>query len=139
VSDILTNLVFHHVAVITPDIEMTSTLYQKMGYNSSAIIEDPIQDVQIILLSKDNHPLIELIQPQKETSHGQSLLKKNGVTPYHFCYKTNSINETIKELKNLRFLQITAINPCVAFIDHEVCFMFQKKMGIIELIAKKAQ
>ena len=130
------NLPFHHIGIACYNIEETSQFFIQTGYSLSPAIYDSIQNVNIAFLSKKGNPLIELISPHDETSPVNKNLQKNGVSPYHICYETENLEETIAELKKLKFLLVSRPAAAVAMEKRRVCFLFSKNAGLIELVEK---
>lgn len=81
-------------------------------------------------------PCVELISPKDDTSPVCKNLQKNGVSPYHICYETESLEESIAELKKQKFLMVSKPSPAVAFGGKRVCFLFSKSVGLVELVEK---
>ena len=81
----LKSMKFHHIGVAVKDISATAAVYVTGGYKQSDTIFDPIQNVNICWLTKENMPVVELLEPVDETSPVNKILEKNGVTPYHIC------------------------------------------------------
>tara|TARA_Y100001958_G_C21234723_1_gene560912 strand:+ start:93 stop:491 length:399 start_codon:yes stop_codon:yes gene_type:complete len=127
---------YHHTGVATKDIKLTSAFYKNIAYSQSKIVIDEIQNVKICFLSKKNSPLIELVEPINENSPVNEILKKNGNIPYHFCYEVNNITKAILEMKKLGFIKITNPIPALAFNNRLICFLFNKNVGLIELLEK---
>ena len=128
------NLEFHHVAVATFNIGKSIAKYNELEYTSSEITNDPIQNVNVCFLNKLGHPCIELVEPVDESSPVYQILKKNGTSPYHFCYKVDDIGKTILELKSLKFILLQKPVKARAFNDNKICFMYNKDIGLIELL-----
>lgn len=125
---------FHHIGVATNSITKTSEYYKKAGYNVVDTIYDPIQKVNISFVNKFNHPSIELIEPASELSPVANILKKSGVTPYHFCYEVENIYEAINKLKKDKFIPLSKPVTAVAIENGTVCFLFNKELGLVELL-----
>nr|WP_314779289.1 VOC family protein [uncultured Treponema sp.] len=81
-------------------------------------------------------PMIELIEPIDETSPVYKILQKSGVTPYHICYEVENISDTITELKREKFIPLSKPVEAVAMSNKKVCFLFNKNIGLIELVEK---
>lgn len=128
------NLPFHHIGIACYNIEASAQFYVQDGYTLSPTTYDPIQNVNIAFLSKPDNPLIELISPHDETSPVNKNLQKNGVSPYHICYETADLEETILELKKQKFLVVSRPAVAVAMESRRVCFLFSKDVGLIELV-----
>jgi methylmalonyl-CoA/ethylmalonyl-CoA epimerase len=130
----LTEFIFNHIGIATSSIAATSKYYTEAGYNSTEIIYDPIQQVNICFLNKKGFPTIELIEPASESSPVINIVNKNGVAPYHFCYKVENIDEVISKLKRKNFVPLSKPIPAIAFGNNKICFLYNKDVGLIELV-----
>ena len=128
---------YHHTGVATKDIEITSAFYKNIGYSQSQIVIDEIQNVRICFLSKKNSPLVELVEPINDRSPVNEILKKNGNIPYHFCYEVDGMTEAILEMKKSGFIKIINPVPAKAFNNRLICFLYNKDVGLIELLEKE--
>lgn len=131
-------LKFHHIGVATNNIDATASVYEQGGYHRSASIFDPIQNVKICWLTKKGSPTVELLAPVDEKSPVNKTLEKNGVTPYHCCYEVDNIEDTVAELKKQRYVMVSKPAEAVAFKGSRVCFLFNKNVGLIELVEAPA-
>lgn len=132
-------LLFHHIGVATKDIEATASEYELGGYTRSATVFDPIQNVNICWLTKDGSPTIELLAPANEKSPVNKTIEKNGVAPYHCCYVVDNINDAVDELKKQKYVMVSKPAEAVAFKGSRVCFVFNKNVGLIELVEAPAR
>jgi len=132
----LADFIFHHIGIATPSIKETAGLYIDAGYSMSEIIFDSIQDVNISFLSKDNMPTIELLEPINETSPVLNIIKNSGVTPYHICYAVKDIEDAIKRLKQLKYIPLSSPVNAIAMYNRNICFLFNKDVGLIELVER---
>ena len=132
------SLRFHHIGVAVFDIEATASVYERGGYKRSTIVFDPVQNVNICWLTKENAPIVELLAPVDEKSPINKTLEKNGVTPYHTCYVVESIDEAIDALRKQRYVMVNRPSEAVAFRGSRVCFLFNKSIGLIELVEAPA-
>lgn len=130
---------FHHIGMAVKDIDATASAYELGGYRMSEIIFDPIQNVDICWLTKEDEPIIELLAPVDETSPVCKILEKNGVTPYHCCYVVENIENTIKELRQEKYVLTSKPAEAVAFKGARVAFLFNKHVGLIELVEEPAE
>ena len=72
--------------------------------------------------------------PVDENSPVNRTLDKMGVTPYHCCYSVDDMEGAIARLKKIKFVPlIKAVEAC-AIGGRRVCFLFNKKVGLIELV-----
>jgi methylmalonyl-CoA/ethylmalonyl-CoA epimerase len=130
----LKNLKFDHIGVATNNIEATLLEYQKIGYNlSSKIIDDKEQNVKVCLIEKSGAPKVELIEPLNDKSPILKTIEKSGVGPYHFCYKADKFDELIKELYQEGYM-LTSKKTYSPLFEREVCFLYNVKLGLIELV-----
>lgn len=129
---------FHHIGVAVNDIEATALTYEQGGYKRSDSIFDPIQNVNICWLTKKGMPTIELLAPVDETSPVNKTLEKNGVTPYHTCYVVENIEEAVMQLRKQKYVMVSKPAEAVAFCGSRVCFLFNKNVGLIELVETPA-
>jgi len=129
-------MVFHHVGIAVQSIEETAKWYVGMGYSLTDTIEDPVQNVRIAFLKKDDSPLLELVQPVDKTSPVSNILKKLGVSAYHFCYETTELQKTIEDLENQDFKILVEPVEAIAFNYRKISFLYHLDIGLIELLEK---
>ncbi len=132
------SLKFHHIGVATNHIDATASVYEKGGYHRSSTIFDPIQNVNICWLTKEGAPTVELLAPQDEKSPVNKTLEKVGVSPYHCCYIVENMEKAVMELRKQRYVMVSKPAEAVAFKGSRVCFLFNKNMGLIELVEAPA-
>lgn len=124
---------FHHIGIACYDIEKSARFYISQGYSKTETVYDRIQNVNICFCEGEGG-CVELISPKDNTSPVCKNLQKNGVSPYHMCYETTNLEDTVLELKKQKFLMVTKPAPAVAFGGRRVCFLFNKDVGLIELV-----
>lgn len=129
---------FHHIGVAVKNIDDTAPIYEQGGYKRSASIFDSIQNVNICWLTKEGMPTVELLAPVDETSPVNKTLEKNGVTPYHTCYVVENIEEAVAQLRKQKYVMVSKLAEAVAFCGSRVCFLFNKNVGLIELVEAPA-
>jgi methylmalonyl-CoA/ethylmalonyl-CoA epimerase len=129
-------MTFHHIGYAVHDIYITSRYYVQAGWHQSNIQIDEIQNVKIAFLTKNAFPPIELVAPVNEQSPIVKTLQKSGISPYHICYETDDIEQSIKELKKQHFLLLFKPIPAVAFGNRKICYLYNKDVGLIEILEK---
>ena len=129
---------FHHIGIAVKDIEKTAAIYEQGGYSRSATIYDPIQNVNIRWLTKENMPIVELLAPQDEKSPVNNTLEKVGVSPYHCCYVVEKLEDAVAELRKQKYIMVSKPAEAVAFKGSRVCFLYNKNIGLIELVEAPA-
>lgn len=127
---------FDHIGVAVPELEPTAEVYKTAGYTQTEPVYDSIQNVHICFLYKEGMPAVELLAPHDSTSPVQQTLDKMGVTPYHTCYEVVDINAAIVELRKMRYIVVRKPEPAVAFNNRRVCFLYNKQIGLIELVER---
>lgn len=127
---------FHHIGVATNDICKTASYYVEAGYEMSEITYDPIQNVNIAFLYKDNMPTVELLAPVDEKSPVYKTVKSSGVTPYHCCYVVDDIELAIDNLRKRGFIPLSKPVPAIALNGNKICFLYNRSVGLIELLNK---
>lgn len=130
----LSTMKFHHIGVAVKSIEQTASVYVLGGYKKSSIIYDPHQNVSICWLTKEGMPTIELLQPVDGKSPVNKILEKNGVTPYHVCYVVENIEQSIIGMKKLKYVVVSKPVEAVAINGSKVSFLFNKNVGLVELV-----
>ena len=129
---------FHHIGVAVKDLDSTASVYENGGYRRSSSIFDPIQNVNICWLAKEGAPTVELLAPIDEKSPVNRTLEKVGVSPYHCCYVVDNLEEACAELRKQKYIMVSKPAEAVAFCGSRVCFLFNKNMGLIELVESPA-
>lgn len=135
----LDNFKFHHIGIAVKDIDATAAMYEVGGYRMSDIVFDPIQKVDICWLTKNGAPIVELLAPVNEDSPVNQTLEKVGVTPYHCCYVVENIDDAVRELRKMKYVLVSKPAEAVAFCGSRVCFLFNKDVGLIELVEEPAK
>lgn len=134
----LESLKFHHIGIAVYDIGKTAPFYVNAGYTQSETIIDTFQNVKICWLTKDGMPKLELLEPIDNTSPVIKTLEKNGVSPYHTCYIVENIEDAVAELRKQRYVPFSKIAPAPAINNNRVVFLFNKNVGLIELVEIKS-
>ena len=132
----LENCRFHHIGYAVKDIMLTAEYYISSGWELTDICNDLIQNARIAFLRREQFPLIELVAPIDEESPVVNTLDKSGVSPYHICYEVNDIDSAILELRKKKFVALFKPVPAVALNNKLICYLFNKSVGLIELVSQ---
>jgi methylmalonyl-CoA/ethylmalonyl-CoA epimerase len=109
-------------------------MFEMLGFKAeSDITIDEKRNVEIIFMSNGDYK-IEVISPLNAESPIISYLNKVGNTPYHLCYETADIEETINQLRKNRFLVVEKPSEAVAINNQRVAFMYHPNYGLLELL-----
>jgi hypothetical protein len=133
----LADFSFHHIGIAVHQIDKTVGIYLNSGFSKTETIIDPVQNVRICFLKKENTPLYELIEPLDEASPVSNILKKTGVSPYHICYEVPDLNLAIANLKLMKYIVLQSPVPAKALDNRKISFLFHKDTGLIELLEKE--
>lgn len=128
---------FHHIGIAVNDIDVTAKYYIDAGYIKSETVVDPIQNIEICFLTKDSMPTIELLAAVNAESPVVKILEKVGVSPYHNCYEVDDIEIAIKSLKRQRYIPLSKPVVACALENKRVCFLYNKDVGLIELVERE--
>ena len=135
----LNSMKFHHIGVAVKSIDKTAPIYVAGGYTRSATTFDAVQNVNICWLTKEGMPTVELLAPVNETSPVCKTLEKNGVTPYHTCYIVEDIELAVTDLRKMKYAVVSNPIEAPAIGNCKVCFLFNKNIGLIELVEAPAE
>ena len=86
-----------HIGYITDQIDETKNSFVRLGYVPDSIVDFEAHKCKICFLRKEGETTVELVEPYEDNKSLRKLLK-NGVTPYHVCYKVKDIHQSIKDL-----------------------------------------
>ena len=125
---------FHHIGIAVYDIDATAEYFLEAGYEKTETVVDPIQNVRICFLKKEGMPMLELVAPVDDASPVVKTLAKGGVSPYHSCYRVRDIDDAVARLKKKRFILLGKPVEACAINNKKVCFMYNSKVGLIELV-----
>ena len=131
-------MILHHYGFATGNIDETARQYEMIGYTriTPGIIIDPIQNVRLLFLQKDKTPLLELVEPSSDQSPVSKILLKNGSSLYHTCYEVESMEASKNHLRKQGFIIVVNPVPAAAFDNRLICFMYNRFIGLIELLEK---
>ncbi len=130
-------LTFHHVGVVTRDLESTARVYRALGYTASERYEDPLQGVAIVFMRREDSPLVELVSPLHAESPAHGWLKRTKAGPYHTCYEVAVLEDALELLRAEGFTPTGTPLPAVAFGGRRVVFSWSNEAGLLELLESK--
>lgn len=123
----------HHIGYLVSNLKESIKV---MALLESDIIISSFVDTKrqaYFALLQQETTLVELIQPMQE-SKLQTLKKRVGNAPYHLCFSCKDIDSQFKILRKQGFFPMEEISESALFEGKRVCFLFNKTIGIIELI-----
>ncbi|HCI29856.1 MAG: VOC family protein [Thermotogaceae bacterium] len=124
----------HHVGYAVKSIEDARKEFELLGFRcESETVLDNVRKVRILFMTNDTCR-IELIEPNESDNPIESILKKVGSSPYHICYESEDIENDARLLKEKGFRVISDVSEAPALGNKNVCFLYSKDIGIIELV-----
>lgn len=129
----------NHIGYAVRDIEKSAALYTAGGWELSPIYDEEVQGTKIAFLTKEGFPAIELVSPLAEGSPSpvDNFIQKIGCTTYHLCYDVDDIEEAVEDLFDEGFKPLFMPVESVAMNNHQICYLYHKEMGLIELVSTK--
>lgn len=128
-------MLVHHIGYYVTNIEESKNRFEYLGYR---VEQDAVYDFQRgirVLLMMGDSVRIELIEivdvGHCDIAH---MLKHKGACPYHICYEVKDIEAAMNELKKQRFKVINKKAKAKAISNRNVAFLYNKQVGMIELI-----
>lgn len=135
-------LKFHHLGLAVKEPEMATSFLAAMGYNVGKAVNDPLQNVNLIMCAHANMPDIEIIYPADGPGPVDKLLQrhKNGIV-YHLCYETDSHDDSMRRIEEsgFRLICVAPLKPAVLFGGKPVAFYFVNGVGLIEIIDNSSE
>lgn len=124
-----------HIGYAVENIKKSITEFEKLGYVFEDVIVDVKRNIYICFGRLDGYK-IELVSPydKKQSSPVDNYVKRNRNTPYHICYKTPDLDDTIQKLVAQKFMTVIPPEEACAFGDKRVVFMFNPGIGIMEVV-----
>jgi methylmalonyl-CoA/ethylmalonyl-CoA epimerase len=134
-SSVTSNLVFHHVGVISANIERETRQLASLGYQSEGDpFVDPVQGVHGLFLAGQS-PRLELLAPMAgEGVLGPWIRSKNKL--YHLAYETPDLAQTLAELRQTGAKVVVDPVPAVAFSGRLIAFVMLRNMLLVELVSQ---
>ena len=124
----------HHIGYAVANLAQSMEMFERLGYT---LVSGPVNDEKrnvAIAFMQNNGYLVELISPLNDKSPIRNYLDKIGNTPYHLCYETKDMDETISFLRNQRFMLVEKPSGAIAMDEKRVAFLYHPKYGLLELL-----
>ena len=127
-------LTVHHIGYLVKKLEKAKKAFLSLGYEiEQDTVYDDIRKIDICFLVKDGYR-VELVSPVSEDSVVAGLIQKYKNCPYHICYETTDFEADYDALTANGFIAIDTPTIAPALAGHEVVFLNNAAMGMIELI-----
>jgi methylmalonyl-CoA/ethylmalonyl-CoA epimerase len=126
----------HHYGLATDNLEQSIKTLRSLGYNVGEITIDPVQRVRVAFASRPQEAMIELICDVDANGPTHHMISKTGNGLYHICYEVDDLKETVNKLRDEGFLLRHAPVPAVAFTGKRIAWMYNRYIGLVELLEK---
>jgi methylmalonyl-CoA/ethylmalonyl-CoA epimerase len=104
------------------------------GYKQmTEMIENTLQKVKVVFLSKDDSLTIKLIEPVEGNRSLLNFVNRGGGF-HHICFKCTDIDEKLIELNKEGLLTLVHPQPGEAFNNNKIAFLLARYGLNIELI-----
>lgn len=127
-------MIISHIGYAVKDINSSVEKFKALGFiEKGPVIIEEKYNIKIKFMENCGY-LVELVSPYEDNNPVNNILKKVGNTPYHICYGTYKFELDIKNLKSKGYIQVGKPIEANAFNNKRVVFMYEKDMGLIELL-----
>jgi methylmalonyl-CoA/ethylmalonyl-CoA epimerase len=131
-------MIVDHIGYAVKDITKARLEFEKLGYQFEELIGDTDRNLYI-QFGRNGDTRLELLQTLdlEKDSPITGIIKKNGPTPYHICYKTECIELEIDNLKKNKWMVVHPPEKAIAFNKDgmvRVAFLLHRHIGMIELV-----
>ena len=128
-------MIIDHICIAVKEIEEGIAYWERVfGYKQmTGIVVNSIQKVKVAFLKKDNSLTIKIIEPLKENLSLVNFVSRGGGF-HHICFRCDSINDGLKELKEKGLITLVPPQPGEAFNNHNIAFLLARYGLNIELI-----
>jgi len=124
-----------HICFAVKDISEGISYWENVfGYRQmTEVVQNSLQKVKVAFLCKDDSVLVKLIEPLEENLSLVNFVNRGGGF-HHLCFRVESMERKLKELKDKGLITLVPPQPGEAFNNHEIAFLLAKYGLNIELI-----
>ena len=126
-----------HIGIAVKGIDQDAPFWKhilNLSHQGTEVVKDQGVTTDIYDTGKGK---IELLESLGIDTHIGKFLKKKGPGVHHVCFEVDSINDAIKELKELD-IQVLTDDPTIGAEGYKVVFIHPKSTGgvLVELAEK---
>lgn len=104
------------------------------GYRQmTRIIENSLQKVKVVFLSKDDSLMVKLIEPSDGNQSLVNFVNRGGGF-HHICFKCDHLDDKLGELKEKGLITLVPPQPGEAFNNNNIAFLLARYGINLELI-----
>lgn len=128
-------MVIDHIGIVVPSLAAGIEQWEQLfGYRrNSEIVENSRQKVRVVFLAKENSLTIKLVEPATADSPVAAFAKRGGGL-HHLCFRCESLEPCVADLKQKGARFIVPAEPGEAFANHDIAFFLAKHNLNVELI-----
>jgi len=131
-------LTFHHLGLAVKEPQPAVAFLTGLGYEEGRTVFDPLQNVNLAMLTHRAMPDVEIIFPAGSAGPLDDLLShhKAGLV-YHVCYTSDDLDASLAAIEadgRLRLFEVSSPKPAVLFDGKPVSFYVVGGFGLIEII-----
>jgi methylmalonyl-CoA/ethylmalonyl-CoA epimerase len=128
-------MVIDHICFAVKNLEEGIAYWEKVfGYRQmTGIVINSLQKVKVVFLEKAESLMIKLIEPLEDNKSLVNFVSRGGGF-HHLCFRCDSIDDGIKDLKDKGLITLVPPQPGEAFNNHDIAFLWAKYGINIELI-----
>ena len=124
----------HHIGYAVKNMNKSIEAFRGLGYDIvGKMFFEKAFNVNIQMM-KMGETYIELIEPFNSDAAVNNILSKNGNTPYHICYEVKDIKKAVTEFRMQEYIPVGDVVSAVTFGNSKVQFLYNKNIGLIELV-----
>lgn len=124
----------HHIGYLVKDISAAEEWFKREGFVCKKRgIDDSIRNVRISFLEKDGY-IVELVMPLNGQSAVSGLMKHHSNSPYHICYETLDLSQTVSMLVESGARLVAEAMPAPAINNKLVAFLLDPIVGLLEIL-----
>lgn len=133
-------LTFHHFGLAVRQPEKAVRFLDGLGYGCSDVVEDPLQNVNLIMCHSSTMPDVEVIFPRDTPGPLDNYLSKASELIYHTCYTSPDVAQSVQSMKaaGFRIMCVSEPKPAPLFDGKSVSFYMVVGFGLIEIIQEGA-
>ncbi|SRR6266404_2550517 len=129
----------HHIGYVVSSIEKSAPNFAKdiCATWDGRIFEDPHQVVRVTFLETQHPPgpLVELVQPNGDTSPVLNFLKRGGGL-HHLCYEVKNLDLRLAYCNELGGKMVRPPRPAVAFGGRRIAWVFTPNRLLVEFLER---
>jgi len=128
-----------HIGIAVPSIAEAQKFYELFGFKeeSAETIDEDLYGVRVKMM-KCGDSKIELLEPLSEGKESpiDTYISTKPYKMYHLAYICSNFEAQIKLLRENKFVLVNEPRPSKSMGGKRAVFMFNRKLGIVELCEK---